>query len=94
MNCTIETGWACPANASCYVVCGDSLIIGSETCDDGNAVSGDGCSNICRIEPGYNCTINGTLCTTICGDAILTGSEGCDDGNTLVGDGCDSVCQT
>jgi hypothetical protein len=24
-------------------------------CDDGNPTSGDGCSNVCVIEPGYLC---------------------------------------
>ncbi|UQA63157.1 CotH kinase family protein [Polyangium aurulentum] len=31
--------------------CGDGLVEGLETCDDGNASSGDGCSARCRIEP-------------------------------------------
>lgn len=32
------------------VVCGNSLLESGETCDDGNAVSGDGCSNMCQTE--------------------------------------------
>lgn len=28
---------------------------GAETCDDGNKVSGDGCSAKCAVEAGYNC---------------------------------------
>jgi len=32
-------------------VCGDGAREGSEQCDDGNAVDGDGCSATCRIEP-------------------------------------------
>jgi cysteine-rich repeat protein len=31
--------------------CGNSTIEGLETCDDGNAASGDGCSAACRWEP-------------------------------------------
>ena len=31
--------------------CGDSKLEGLETCDDGNVVSGDGCSARCRVEP-------------------------------------------
>lgn len=32
--------------------CGNSLIEGLEQCDDGNSVnSGDGCTNLCQIEP-------------------------------------------
>ena len=34
-------------------VCGNSVIETGETCDDGNTVSGDGCSSTCQIEvPG------------------------------------------
>ncbi len=31
-------------------ICGNSITEGSETCDDGNTISGDGCSSICQIE--------------------------------------------
>ena len=27
----------------------------NEKCDDGNRNSGDGCSNICEVEPGWTC---------------------------------------
>lgn len=37
--------------------CGDRLLGQDETCDDGNAVEGDGCSDTCRIEPGWTCTV-------------------------------------
>lgn len=37
-------------------VCGNSVLDGGEQCDDGNAVSGDGCSDSCQIENGYECT--------------------------------------
>src|SRR5579862_6186783 len=30
--------------------CGDGIVSGSETCDDGNTVDGDGCSSTCQIE--------------------------------------------
>lgn len=44
-------------------VCGDGIRSGSEQCDDNNTVSGDGCSNICTIEPFYDCSQrNGTYC--------------------------------
>jgi len=32
--------------------CGNGIVEGNETCDDGNLVSGDGCSSICQIEGG------------------------------------------
>ena len=31
--------------------CGDNLVQSSERCDDGNTISGDGCSSSCRLEP-------------------------------------------
>jgi cysteine-rich repeat protein len=33
------------------IQCGDGEVQGLETCDDGNVVSGDGCSARCRLEP-------------------------------------------
>jgi len=37
-------------------VCGDAVRGTAEKCDDGNTVSGDGCSDVCEIESGYVCT--------------------------------------
>lgn len=34
------------------VVCGDGIREWEEQCDDGNAISGDGCSSICKTEVG------------------------------------------
>lgn len=76
-------------------VCGDGIINGSETCDDSNTVSGDGCSSVCSIESGYTCSGTPSVCTLIpvvCGDGIINGSETCDDNGTVNGDGCSSVC--
>jgi cysteine-rich repeat protein len=36
--------------------CGNSLIDDGESCDDGNDFIGDGCSNTCQIESGWQCT--------------------------------------
>jgi cysteine-rich repeat protein len=38
--------------------CGDGKYDSSngETCDDGNLVSGDGCSSTCQMETYYTCT--------------------------------------
>ncbi len=71
--------------------CGDGTqnISLGEQCDDGNNVSQDGCSSICKFE--------------YCGDEIITLNgngyynsgylpEECDDGNLVNGDGCDSHC--
>ena len=37
----------------CEPVCGDQVVTGAETCDDGNTVDGDGCSAACQVELGY-----------------------------------------
>jgi cysteine-rich repeat protein len=72
--------------------CGDSAIGGAETCDDGNALAGDGCSATCALEAGWTCVTPGQPCTTTCGDGVKAGSEACDDGNLVSHDGCSSAC--
>ncbi len=42
------------ADPVCQYVCGDSIIDPDETCDDGNAVGGDGCSETCQWD-GSGC---------------------------------------
>lgn len=39
-------------------VCGNSVNESGEKCDDGNSVSGDGCSSSCLIETGWACRDN------------------------------------
>jgi cysteine-rich repeat protein len=41
---------------ACTQVCGDGNKDTNEECDDGNQVSGDGCSSACRAESGFTCT--------------------------------------
>jgi cysteine-rich repeat protein len=36
--------------------CGDGTVDAIEECDDGNTVSGDGCSATCKLEEEQNCT--------------------------------------
>jgi cysteine-rich repeat protein len=62
--------------------CGDCRVAGAEACDDGNTLSGDGCSFDCKSDE-------------TCGNHILDVVRGevCDDGNHLSHDGCDSRCQ-
>ena len=36
--------------------CGNGVIDAGETCDDGNDFIGDGCSNSCQIDSGWQCT--------------------------------------
>ena len=63
-------------------VCGNGSNEAGEQCDDGNTISGDGCSASCILE----------VLTPICGNSAVEGSETCDDGNTISGDGCSSTC--
>lgn len=73
-----------PDGLGCEVppVCGDGVTTGSEVCDDGNRVGGDGCRADCA---GLE----------VCGDGkrdTATGEQ-CDDGNVAEDDGCSATCQ-
>ena len=94
-RCGSGVGW----RSSCTAICGDSRRIdwGGEGCDDGNTVSGDGCSAACQVEQGYVCA-GGSVrsldtCRSVCGDGLLASVERCDDGNRINGDGCSSACE-
>jgi cysteine-rich repeat protein len=43
-----ETTATCPGDCA---LCGDGIRQANEACDDGNTVSGDGCSAGCQLEP-------------------------------------------
>jgi len=75
--------------------CGDGIVVYPETCDDGNDVSGDGCSSTCTVEDGWTCEYPGFPCKDICGDGRSMSSDpgDCDDGNFIDGDGCSSDCK-
>lgn len=75
--------------------CSDGFLDPLETCDDGNAVSGDGCTGTCAVEANFVCPTQGEECvsTVRCGDDKITGGEMCDDGNDDAGDGCTDLCQ-
>lgn len=96
-DCSVQPGYACSrsneaqADVCLLVVCGDSILHGTEDCDDGNEVGGDGCSAICLPEAGYRCLGTGPdSCATVCGDGRRAGLEECDDENIVEGDGCDN----
>jgi cysteine-rich repeat protein len=61
--------------------CGDTILDGAEVCDDGNLVSGDGCSGDC-------------LSQEVCGNNYVDAATGeeCDAGAGLSRDGCSSRC--
>jgi len=98
-DCRLERGYVCsppslPSNpnepAICrQTVCGDRTKEGTEACDDGNAIDGDGCSSTCALEP--DCSSGS--CASKCGDGIKLPPEECDDLNTTDGDGCSHDCR-
>ncbi|MCC7072630.1 MAG: DUF4215 domain-containing protein [Deltaproteobacteria bacterium] len=90
-----EPGFVCetPGEPCREPVCGDGqrdrdLIYGTvlEECDDGNTTSGDGCSEECSPEPGFECVAEGAPCV-----ALPDGWE-CSVSFFGVGDGCDCGC--
>lgn len=50
------------------ISCGDAVIVGTEECDDGNNISGDGCSSVCSLELDASFVRN-------CPDAIVNPGE-------------------
>jgi cysteine-rich repeat protein len=61
--------------------CGDGFVGREEACDDGNRISGDGCSDTCRNEPA------------VCGDGRKDPGEDCDDANGIDTDACLEGCR-
>ena len=98
-SCAVETGYGCKRSDLtssnpdvCALLCGDGALDQSETCDDSNASSGDGCSSNCNVEDGYTCSRSGNtaaspdICvaaggsaTSSCGNGVIDPGEECDD---------------
>jgi len=77
--------------------CGDGVLDDGEECDDGNDVSGDGCSG-CNEDLGWECDGESpSHCAPVCGDGRVLGDETCDDGNHDNTDDCpdgeDGTCR-
>jgi len=81
-NCDgrIDEGCVAPA------VCGNWVNQTGEQCDDGNLVSGDGCSATCAIENGWNCVENASE-ATICAQIPPVCSDTCES----LGNNCGEV---
>ena len=80
--------------------CGDGvLVVGIETCDDGNTVDNDDCTNLCRSANSSDTLIDLARAAFkagpigFCGDGIRNGFESCDDGNLDDTDHCSSSCK-
>ena len=80
----------CQFEAGVVSYCGDEQLQedAGETCDDGNQVIADGCSDLCQVEDGWVCQDVPAQCESICGDNLVVGNEECDDGNTIT-ESCD-----
>jgi cysteine-rich repeat protein len=88
--------WPPPCNRPAWCSeCGNGIVVGGESCDDGNTVSGDGCGRLCQVEANWQCFTFGTCQkSSLCGDGEVTSDETCDDGNTDSGDGCSGDCRS
>eukprot|EP00163_Fabomonas_tropica_P022558 TRINITY_DN3931_c0_g2_i1.p1 TRINITY_DN3931_c0_g2~~TRINITY_DN3931_c0_g2_i1.p1 ORF type:complete len:1617 (+),score=367.48 TRINITY_DN3931_c0_g2_i1:65-4915(+) len=106
-DCKVETGWRCVPSMTfpngtrymsvCSRTCGDGVRHDSEQCDDGNTVSGDGCSSLCTVEGTHDCrdqvypdSHRRSSCRDKCGNGIREFWEECDAG---AGRGCDDNCR-
>ena len=79
---TCPSGSTCQGGA-CRVVCGNGVVNSNEQCDDGNQVSGDGCTS-CVADYCGDGDINL--------DTTLQSMDECDDGNNVNSDGCSAQC--
>jgi len=74
--------------------CGSGTLEGSESCDDGNVTSGDGCSSLCQVEPCYACSGQPSICApdngAACDDGVFcNGADTCNAGSCgHAGDPC------
>ena len=90
-----------PPDAEPFMLCGNGIVEGTETCDDGNEDDDDGCSSTCAAECGDGRVSGAELCDP----AIPAGDRGAcpteatcadDDACTIdvvSGTGCDVVCE-
>jgi len=76
---TVTTTEPDPTTTEVDPECGNAIPEGTEQCDDGNQVDGDGCESNCTITPE-------------CGNSSIEVGEVCDDGNTMDGDTCSADC--
>jgi Cys-rich repeat protein len=88
IDCTDEK--TCNDSHDCAYVCGNSIVEGTEECDDDTA----GCDTDCTCKEnytiirvaGYMNEPGQSFCSSNCGNDIIDGSEVCDDAN------CDAAC--
>ena len=66
-------GFYLATNKTCYTICGDNVTAGTEQCDDGNNVDGDGCNSDCTTGNNNGCAAStpyinpvSNTCTSTC----------------------------
>jgi cysteine-rich repeat protein len=71
--------------------CGNGVLEGTETCDDGNLAAGDGCSSVCAVEAGFACAGQPSSCAapaaSTCAAPIVATDGFRFVGNTMAGFG-------
>lgn len=48
-TCLCLTGFVMDSVQDCISICGDSITVGTQACDDGNLINGDGCNDQCQV---------------------------------------------
>jgi cysteine-rich repeat protein len=75
------------------IVCGDGLLEGTESCDDGNVVDGDGCTSGCLFDCASLVCSDGNACTNEACDPLIgcysLGAVDPSDGDQCTIDSCD-----
>ncbi len=88
-------------NATVPAICGNTVVEGAETCDDGDTDNGDGCSSLCSVEGGGGNGGGGAAApdpvvppppVAQCQNGIVEAGEACDDGNNIDNDACSNGC--
>lgn len=99
LTCTFTVSGASTVVAT-FITCGNGVLGPNEGCDDGNTMSGDGCSATCKVENTFGCNVtapglNGDsscesgVCDTSGGGVGVCEAPGCGDGRLEAGEGCD-----
>ena len=72
ITCDDLEGFQNPPNFydDCSEIWGDGRNFGQFECDDGNSVSGDGCSKACKIEYGFVCDGGSNTTKDTCADIL------------------------
>ena len=73
-------------------ICGNSVVETGENCDDGNSAAGDGCSDSCQAQAGYDCSTVGQLCVCLAGHSGPTCNTNIQVNTTVEGVNSDGDC--